>query len=636
MEIKIEYIKKTKIINTRNKKFNFENNEEIDTKYITEPIEIYEEEKEDEKEYIHITIIKNDSTMYVEKAIKDLNKKIVLLKNISFEKQKIVKTISINEKIYYIYIDKKGNLCSTPKVNDIYNIKQKLYSFSTKRNIYFWGIITNTSNKADNFETVYLGENKYGKIKRPFKKWKMKHIAIIKIKIKDIVKLEKIHNEISISNNNSIHIQIISAHRAKKGMRYFCKKKYDNKIVILRTIMNGRRFNLTQIPYEKEYSIINSLKNNIAKILYPIFLHKKINLMFEKETGKANESGWYIFEKIMQYYQQKKKKSNTYFIIDKNSVDYLKTKQKYKKNIINKYSLKHYIYIYASKYFISSELSNHVINPRVYIKSLNNVISKKPLIFLQHGIMFAKPVDNPAARGFYKKNNAANIYKSVVCSDLEAEQFYKMGYSSSDLLKVGLPKFDISTMNKNADKIMLMLTYRYWEEALINNEEQIKETTYFKRYMKLIKEFEKNNLLDKLIISGHPKFITKITEKLSEYKEIVETDINKGLENCKIFITDFSSASYDAHYRGAYIIYDWEEKDYLIENYKAIPPVNEENCDGVAVYNAEDLVKEVKKAIKNNCIMEAKYQERYRKINEFSDGHNGDRLIKELQELKII
>ena len=80
----------------------------------------------------------------------------------------------------------------------------------------------------------------------------------------------------------------------------------------------------------------------------------------------------------------------------------------------------------------------------------------------------------------------------------------------------------------------------------------------------------------------------------------------------------------------------WEERDYLIENYQAIPPVNEENCDGVPVFSIEELMSEVKKAIANNYVMDPMYEERYKLINEFSDNKNGERLIKELKELEII
>ena len=154
--------------------------------------------------------------------------------------------------------------------------------------------------------------------------------------------------------------------------------------------------------------------------------------------------------------------------------------------------------------------------------------------------------------------------------------------------------------------------------------------------MKLIETFEKNNLLDKLLISCHPKFSDCLLKAAPKYKDIIETNVGKGLAKSKIFITDYSSASYDAHYRGAYIIYWWAERDYLIDNYRAIPPINEKNCDGVPVFSYKELIDEVKLAIKKNYKMDKKYEDRYKKINEFHDGKNYKRLIKELQKLDII
>jgi len=219
---------------------------------------------------------------------------------------------------------------------------------------------------------------------------------------------------------------------------------------------------------------------------------------------------------------------------------------------------------------------------------------------------------------------------------LEATQFYKCGFEDEDLIKCGLPKFDLAKMDDDADKIMVMLTYRYWEESFVMDEDAIKETTYFKAYMRILEAFDKNGLLDRLIISCHPKFTDFLNNLNPKYAKCVENDIAKGLAESKIFITDYSSASYDAHYRGAYIIYYWEEKDYLIKCYRAIPPINENNCDGVPVFSPEELVEEVKYAISNNYIMDEKYEKRYSKINEFHDGKNGDRLLDELSDLDVI
>src|SRR5699024_7191047 len=103
----------------------------------------------------------------------------------------------------------------------------------------------------------------------------------------------------------------------------------------------------------------------------------------------------------------------------------------------------------------------------------------------------------------------------------------------------------------------------------------------------------------------HPKFV-EVLQKVFSDKVNIEPDINKGLEESRIFISDFSSASYDAHYRGAYIIYYWEEQDYLIENYKAVPPIDETNSDGVPVYNVDKLIGEVEKTIIFKYKMEKK------------------------------
>ena len=74
----------------------------------------------------------------------------------------------------------------------------------------------------------------------------------------------------------------------------------------------------------------------------------------------------------------------------------------------------------------------------------------------------------------------------------------------------------------------------------------------------------------------------------------------------------------------------------MIEKYQAIPPINENNCDGVPVYSCDELISEVKKAIKKNYKMDKKYEDRYKKINEYHDNKNGDRLVKELLKLKVI
>ena len=564
--------------------------------------------------------------------IRDIKKKklILLSDNYKNADENYYENILVEDIKYYIF-NKKNKLYITNNLNKIFRRKSHLHSIITKKYFIFYGIYSDIRNKYQNCDNIYLNDKVIGQIKRPFRKWKLKHLAIIKIPIEEILSSGIIHNEVSIGDDKG-NSKDISLKKKYKGINYYGRRRIDDNYLLIRSTINSGSIRLVNLPMQEEYETKNMIKNNVAHFFSKLMKKENMILMFEKETNKANESGFYVFEKIMGL---KNLKTKVYFIINKNSSDFNKVFDRYPNNTIIKYSFKHYLYIYISKYFMSSELSNHVINPRLYIRNLNKEIAKKPLIFLQHGIMFAKPVDNPAATGFKKDNTTVNFYKCIISSDLEATQFYKLGYTDNDLIKCGLPKFDVSKQKKDANKIMLMLTYRYWEEGMVLNPELIEKTTYYQTYLKIIKAFEKNNLLDRLIISCHPKFV-EVLQRVFDDKVNIEPDINKGLEESKIFISDFSSASYDAHYRGAYIIYYWEEKDYLIENYKAIPPIDETNCDGVPVYNEDELIAEVTKAIKNNYKMSKKYEDRYKKINEFHDNKNYVRLIDELKKLGVL
>lgn len=171
-----------------------------------------------------------------------------------------------------------------------------------------------------------------------------------------------------------------------------------------------------------------------------------------------------------------------------------------------------------------------------------------PFIFLQHGIMFAKPVDNPMAYGFHKDKNPYNIYKSVISSPLEAGEFYKMNYEEKDLILTGLATLDYAKLEQGADKIAFMPTYRFWEESLIYNN-NIEDTSYYKTIMKVIKAFKSAGLLERLLIVPHNKFSQHIYDNMPEYKENISDNPSEALKKSIVFITDYSSAIYDAIYR---------------------------------------------------------------------------------------
>lgn len=548
--------------------------------------------------------------------------------------ENILGLILINKTKFFIFQKSNGIYLGKNNGYRATGYKPFLKLVRFKDNLYFIGRHTHYAyNAFDKYNKLYLHtvEHEVSTFKRFFPKLPLlKRYGYFKVKLDDLRINDRIHNNFFIGNDQFIVHNFKMRYQDKLvKTRVLKAKKYLDLVQVIRTNLHGN-LTSTMIPYSDEYSLLNRFKIRIAEWLGK-FSKKDVNLYFEKKSMKADESSYRVFSEVMKRDSKKK----NYFVISKESDHYLKLKETYGDNIVEKYSFKHFLSIFKANYFISSELPNHLVNDRLYIDNLRNKLMEVPAIFLQHGIMFAKPVDNPMALGFHKSNNAYNIKKNVISSELEATQFYKMGYDEDDLLLTGLATFDFAYLDEGADKIAYMPTYRYWEEGLIYKNE-IENTSYYKSIMKVIRAFEKEGLLDRLLIVPHNKFSQFIYDNMPEYKHIISDNPSEALKISRIFITDYSSAIYDATFRGAYPIFYWEEKDYLIENYKAIPPVNEENAPGVIAYSIEELVKYVKNAIENNYVISDEIKEKYLAINSFTDRKNTIRIVDYLEDSDII
>lgn len=454
---------------------------------------------------------------------------------------------------------------------------------------------------------------------------------VSKYKLKE---LKEVHNNLYFAYNEiMIHPLIVDKPDDLKNT-VLCTKNHKKTSYISRISAVDKAV-ITAIPKLPIYNQFNQFKIRLSKMIADSvlkFKKKNVNLYFEKDASSASESGFVTFEAIKKLEHLN---SVNKFVIDNKSSSYEILRKKYKHDILKRFSFKHYYYVFMADHFISSELSNHVIATKTFDNLLSNKIKKTPLYFLQHGIMFAKPVENPQGRSFYKENQNNNLVKSVISSELEALEFYKMGYDKEDLMKTGLPKLDHAYLNKNANKIAFMPTWRYWEEMYVVNNE-VEKTSYYQSIIEVIDAFEKAGLLDRLLIVPHNKFAHYFKENFKKYAHIIDTNPTEALKNSIIFITDYSSIIYDAIYRGAYPIFYWKEKDYLIKNYKATPPLNESNAPGPIAYNEEELIDVINKAIDGNYILNEEHNHKYEEINEFKDNQNTKRVIEKLIEDKVL
>lgn len=113
---------------------------------------------------------------------------------------------------------------------------------------------------------------------------------------------------------------------------------------------------------------------------------------------------------------------------------------------------------------------------------------------------------------------------------------------------------------------MVMLTWRPWE--FVTGTNNIKDTAYYKM-LKRIVDAVPDNLKDRLVVMPHPLLARQadIDNEDEVWKYYVpEVKYDELLKRTKLLITDYSSISYDAFYRGSNVIFDWEEKDECMRN----------------------------------------------------------------------
>ncbi|MBO7518994.1 MAG: CDP-glycerol glycerophosphotransferase family protein [Methanobrevibacter sp.] len=349
-------------------------------------------------------------------------------------------------------------------------------------------------------------------------------------------------------------------------------------------------------------------------------------LLYEKFCGKYEESAKYVYERLIDDGWE-----NVYFILSKDSEFQKEVPEKYRKNLIEKYSKKHYYEYFNAKAFITTESINHVIDLTTY-----NALTRKRqywkdyyYIFLQHGVMYAYSLKG--RWDFEKGGGFGDNSYVVVSSETEANHFIEDGnFDRQDLIKCGLPKFDHSIQNDDADKILIMPTSRNFEYSTIRDDTL--NSTYY-NFSKNIIESVPDDLKDKIVFIPHPLVNAIFGETDLDKYMPTEYSYDELLKNTRLLITDYSSISYDAFYRGANVIFAWMEKEMCLENLGIDLKLNDDNAFADIAYDYESLHELISKNYYGNHSEEN--IEKYNDIVEFHDGENTERFIEYVYDTNI-
>ncbi len=501
--------------------------------------------------------------------------------------------------------------------------------------------IYNKKNIAKNINQFFvkIDNNKYipkylFKKGIPFLKGYYINFYKVKIDIQSLMNLD-IQNKLFFTVDDEdvsigIGYNLINFKKGKyKNGPIYIHKKTNTSFYFRQSVKNAiyvtvRKTNQTDSKKEQRKIFLAYLLSKICFFINPI-------LLFEKESSKYEESASVLYEKLID-----KKYKNVYYILEKNYQFIDNIKDKYKTNLIYKGSFKHYLYFFCCKKFIGTETLAHSIDLRIANKYATRKLNKKNInyVFLQHGVMYMISLSSNLRTGFYKKEGYNT--KTVVSSVLEANHFIDLGgYEMDDLYICGLPKYDRNIRYENADKIVIMPTWRRWEYNMARID--FSKTKYYEMIMNIISAIPKK-FHDKIIVLPHPLFNEAVKNSKTELNQYFKNNFKYDdiLKETDLLITDYSSIAYDAFYRGCKVIFYWEQKDETIkmygENTKLM--INKNNIFGDICYNK----KELKEAFNDNYMgkQKTKYKNRYNKIVSFHDNKNTERLIRMLKKDKFI
>lgn len=412
---------------------------------------------------------------------------------------------------------------------------------------------------------------------------------------------------------------------------------YDKKtdtVAVFRQSKNNR-LNVYVRAHIKSDKITEQFKQCIAyaaSLLWHSRKASKLVLLYEKNSSKYEESASVTFEYLIDHGYK-----DAYFIVDRDYEYIDRIPDKYLPNIVYKYTLKHYLYFFKAKTFIGTEALVHAIDLKIFNVLALKKISDKNLnyVFLQHGVMYMVSLDSES-RNMFNRKRLLGKYRVVVSSHAEADHFVQLGgHLPEDLYITGLPKFDRNVLLPDADKIVIMPTWRPWEINM--DRDDFSHTGYFKMLDKLYRSVP-DDLKEKVVILPHPLIVNELHNIDIDFdgNVVIGARYDDILQQARVLITDYSSIAYDAFYRGARVIFYWEEKDYCMSQYGPSTKLmlNEENVYGDYFYNTDGLSEAIRRNYDNPQTQE--HKDKYSRIVEFHDGRNTERLIEALKEDGII
>lgn len=372
----------------------------------------------------------------------------------------------------------------------------------------------------------------------------------------------------------------------------------------------------------------------LYRIARPYWKKKHICLVCEKFSSMAQDNGYYFFKHCMDNQEEQFLGKNIYYIITKDSPDRERVLP-YKNRLLDFMSLRHLCYILAADLIVSSDSRYHTYPLQSRHSIFNRYIKKIPFVFLQHGVIALKKVDN-----FYGKGQKGACDLFVVSTDTEKQTIVdNFGYEPKEVINTGLPRWDV-LHDKSQDRreIMIMPTWRNWLDSVPDKD--FEASDYFTHYMALLNSRKLADLLEKYDLEVNFYLHAKFQEYSDQFQtkserihlvSFGETAVNEMLMRCRMLITDYSSVCWDILYQDKPTIFYQFDLDKYEEAHGSYLDMRTE-LFGDRAENQEQLLALLEEQIKNNFKMKPEHEQLRRFYFNFKDQQHSRHICEEIKE----
>ena len=360
-----------------------------------------------------------------------------------------------------------------------------------------------------------------------------------------------------------------------KIKNYFSQKtkKYSsyNNTIISNIVISKNNKSSNDNNFKNDYSYL------IAEIIYKLKKNEKYRipkyiLLFDYYLNQyCNDINAYL---LFEYYL-KENINEAYYIINIESDLYKSlVEQKKTKNLILYDPTKKNFYDEIYSYLLNSMI---IVNSFVFfdIQTIVNNVSYLKYILITHAIGYFK-IKILKDQLINLSRNKRNI---IISSPYEYELFKnKFGYREQYMHKAGLPRYErLSSVTKNQSEnqcILISFTYREY------NNDVYQKSLFKKNLEALLKDsnlitFLENKKVDLIYIQHHYDYKRNRPFNPEDFPYVKyrnQSFLSYYIEQCSLFITDFSTISFDFMFMNKPALFykidledemNFEEKEYM-------------------------------------------------------------------------